>query len=250
MFSAGRPPASLPSDMCFPKTENCLVASSVGGSLSFLVFSSASLSFDSELTARSGYSFSLQVRSLLVTLLPLRQVFPWPAILPPRYPFSGALFFTPWSYYRPQFLVAFPWSPFRRPLFPAQPCPTGYLGGRIALFAALLYTCVFTALLCGRLFGGSAIPPPSCLLPPNLRPLPGAASGAYSSVAFPVGRLLDPFSCRLVDRSRGVGLFSTASLFVNFLHIRGLRSSRHLGVGTRAPRVLPPPSWDLSAIGN
>ena len=134
---------------------------------------------------------------------------------------------------------------FRRPLFPTQPYPTGCLGGRIALFA-----CVFTALLWGRLFGGSAIPPPSCLLPPSLRPLPGAASGAYSSVASPVARLLDPFSCRLVVRSRGVGLFSTASLFVIFLHIRGLRSSRHLGVGTRAPRVLPPPSWDLSAIGN
>ena len=56
---------------------------------------------------------------------------------------------------------------FRRPLFPAQLCPTGYLGGRIAFFAALLYTCVFTALLWGRLFEGSAIPPPSCLLPPS-----------------------------------------------------------------------------------
>ena len=101
---------------------------------------------------------------------------------------------------------------FRRPQFPNQPCPTGYLGGRIALCAALLYACVFTAPLGGRFFGGSAIPPPPCLLPPNLRPLPGAASGACSSVASPVGRLLDPFSCRLVDRSRGVGLFSTASL--------------------------------------
>ena len=142
---------------------------------------------------------------------------------------------------------------FRRPLFPAQLCPTGYLGGRIALFAALLYTCVFPALLWSRLFGGSAIPPPS-LLPPSLRPIPGATSGACSSVASPVGRLLDPFSCRLFDRSRGLGLFSTVRPdgfpFVIFLHIRGLRSSRHLGVGTRAPLVLPPPSWDLSAIGN
>ena len=93
MFSAGRPPASLPSDMCSPKTENCLVSSSVGGSLSFLVFSSASLCFDSELAARSGYSFSLQVRSFLVNLLPLRQVFPWPAILPPSYPFPAACFY-------------------------------------------------------------------------------------------------------------------------------------------------------------
>ena len=37
MFSANRPPAQLLSDMWSLKTENCLVGSSVGGSLSFLV---------------------------------------------------------------------------------------------------------------------------------------------------------------------------------------------------------------------
>ena len=142
-------------------------------------------------------------------LLPLRQVFPWPAILPPRYPFSGGLFFTPWSYSALSFWLRFLGRLFRRPLFPARLRPTGYLGGRIALFAALLYTCVSTTLVWGRLFGGSAIPPPSCLLPPSLRPIPGATSGSCSSVASPVGRLLDPFSCHLFDRSRGVGLFST-----------------------------------------
>ena len=37
MFSANRPPAQLLSDMWSPKTKNCSVGSSVGGSLSFLV---------------------------------------------------------------------------------------------------------------------------------------------------------------------------------------------------------------------
>ena len=56
MFSACRPPASLLSDMCSCKIENCLVGSLVGGSLSFLVFSSASLCFDSELDVEVLYN--------------------------------------------------------------------------------------------------------------------------------------------------------------------------------------------------
>ena len=83
-----------------------------------------------------------------------------------------------------------------------QSSPTS---GRLALCAALRYACdfyrsaVFTAprvlplrgflpLRFRRFFGGSALPPPSCLLPPSLRPLPGAPCGAGSSVASPVGR--------------------------------------------------------------
>ena len=77
-----------------------------------------------------------------------------------------------------------------------QSSPTS---GRLALCAALRYACefyrsaVFTAprflpLRFRRFFGGSALPPPSCLLPPSLRPLPGAPCGTGSSVASPVGR--------------------------------------------------------------
>ena len=83
-----------------------------------------------------------------------------------------------------------------------QSSPTS---GRLALCASLRYACdfyrsaVFTAprflplrgflpLRFRRFFGGSALPPPSCLLPPSLRPLPGAPCGAGSSVASPVGR--------------------------------------------------------------
>ena len=88
-----------------------------------------------------------------------------------------------------------------------QSSPTS---GRLALCAALRYACdfyrsavftaprflplrgfyrsaVFTAPL-SPVFGGSALPPPSCLLPPSLRPLPGAPCGAGSSVASPVCR--------------------------------------------------------------
>ena len=48
--------------------------------------------------------------------------------------------------------------------------------------SAVFYRSAFAGFL-----GGSALPPPSCLLPPSLRPLPGAPCGAGSSVASPVG---------------------------------------------------------------
>ena len=76
-----------------------------------------------------------------------------------------------------------------------------------SLLTALLYTCVCTALVWDRFFGGSAILTPSWLSPANLRPVPCATSGSSSSVASPVGRLLDPFSYHLFDRSRGLVLF-------------------------------------------
>ena len=46
------------SDLCSPKTEGCLVASSVGGSLSFFVFSSA-LTWPPGPAALSLYTFAL-----------------------------------------------------------------------------------------------------------------------------------------------------------------------------------------------
>ena len=45
-------------------------------------------------------------------------------------------------------------------------------------------------------------------------------------------------------------LVSPVSLLCISYTLGDRRSSRLLSVGTRAPRVLPPPSWDLSAIGN
>ena len=83
-------------------------------------------------------------------------------------------------------------------LVPTQPSLPGYFGGRLALCAALRFACgfyrsavftaprflllhgfyrsmVFTAPLSPVFFGGSALPPPSCLLPPSLQPLPGGS---------------------------------------------------------------------------
>ena len=70
--------------------------------------------------------------------LPLRHVFFWPAILTPRSPFSG----TPGPSFRSPFWC--PWSSFSTPSFsPTQPSLPGYLGGRLALCAALRYACGF-----------------------------------------------------------------------------------------------------------
>ena len=286
-----------------------------------------SFSFCSDLAARSGCSFSLQVCSLLATRLSLRQVFFWPAILTPRYPVSGTplplrhdffwpAILTPRSPFSgtpgPSFRSLFwcPWSSVSTPsFFPTQPSLPGYLGGRLALCAALRFACdfyrsaVFTAprflslrfhrffggsalpppscLLppslhplpggslfvppCGtpaiftaprflplrgflplrfrRFFGGSALPPPSCLLPPSLRPLPGAPCGAGSSVASPVGRHSWPSFCTACLTTLGaLPLISPVSLLCISYKLGDRRSSRLLSVGTRAPRVLPPPS--------
>ena len=138
-----------------------------------------------------------------------------------------------------------------------QSSPTS---GRLALCAALRYACdfyrsaVFTAPrflpLCGflplrfrRFFGGSALPPPSCLLPPSLRPLPGAPCGAGSSVASQVGRHSWPSFCAACLTTLGaLPLISPVSLLCISYKLGDRRSSRLLSVGTRAPRVLPPPS--------
>ena len=238
-----------------------------------------SFSFCSDLAARFGCSFSLQVCSLLATHLPLRQVFFWPAILTPRYPvsgtplplrhvffwpailtpryplsgtllplrrvffwpaiwtprypvsgallplrhdffwpaiwtprspFSGALlplhhdFFwpailTPSSPFSgtpgPSFHSLFwcPWSSVSTPSFFSHPTfPSRLLGWparslcRLAVRLRFLplrgfyRSAVFTAprflsLRFHRFFGGSALPPPSCLLAPSLHPLPGGS---------------------------------------------------------------------------
>ena len=132
-----------------------------------------------------------------------------------------------------------------------QSSPTS---GRLALCAALRYACdfyrsaVFTAprflpLRFRRFFGGSALPPPSCLLPPSLRPLPGAPCGAGSSVASPVGRHSWPSFCTACLTTLGaLPLISPVSLLCISYTLGDRRSSRLLSVGTRAPRVLPPPS--------
>ena len=110
---------------------------------------------------------------------------------------------------------------------------------RSAVFTALR----FLPLRFRRFFGGSALPPPSCLLPPSLRPLPGAPCGAGSSVASQVGRHSWPSFCTACFTTLGtLPLISPVSLLCISYKLGDRRSSRLLSVGTRAPRVLPPPS--------
>ena len=75
------------------------------------------------------------------------------------------------------------------------PCgtPAIFTAPRFLPLRGFYRSAVFTAprflpLRFRRFFGGSALPPPSCLLPPSLRPLPGAPCGTGSSVASPMGR--------------------------------------------------------------
>ena len=308
-----------------------------------------SFSFCSDLAARSGCSFSLQVCSLLATHLPLRQVFFWPAILTPRYPVSGTplplrhVFFWPailtpryplsgtllplrrvffWpAIWTPRYPVSGALLPLRHDFFwpaiwtprspfsgallplhhdffwPAILTPrspfSGTPGPSFSLPVLVSLIVFFDALLFShptfpsRLLGWPARS--LCRLAVRLRFLPlrgfyrsavftaplspvfwGLCSSAALMLAAPQssptsGRTL---WCRLVHSVSGgppfLTLFCTAwltalgalplispvSLLCISYTLGDRRSSRLLGVGTRAPRVLPPPSWDLSAIGN
>ena len=98
-----------------------------------------------------------------------------------------------------------------------------------------------------RFFGGLC----SSFLPPSLRPLPGAPCATGSSVASPVGHhSWSSFCATCLTALGALPLISPVSLLCISYTLGDHRSSRLLNDGTRAPRVLPPPSWDLSAIGN
>ena len=126
-----------------------------------------------------------------------------------------------------------------------QSSPTS---GRLALCAALRYACdfyrsaVFTAPL-SPVFWGLCSSAALLLAAPSLRPLPGAPCGAGSSVASPVGRHSWPSFCTACLTTLGaLPLISPVSLLCISYKLGDRRSSRLLSVGTRAPRVLPPPS--------
>ena len=117
------------------------------------------------------------------------------ALLPLRHDSSDRLFWRPGLPFPvPQGLLFAPcfwcpWSSFDTLLFfpPNLPFPVTWVAG--SLFVPPCGSpAVFTAPLSPFFWGGSALPPPSCLLPPSLRPLPGAPCGAGSSIASPVGR--------------------------------------------------------------
>ena len=98
------------------------------------------------------------------------------------------------------------------------PCGTPAVFYRSAVFTAPR----FLPLRFRRFFGGSALPPPSCLLPPSLRPLPGAPCGSRLVRSVSGGPpFLTLFLYRLLNRSRSVTAHLTGFPFVHFIHIRG-----------------------------
>ena len=79
-----------------------------------------------------------------------------------RYPVFSALVLLPPSVFGCVSLIVF----FDALYFPNQPCLTGYLGSRIALCTALLYTCVFTAPLWAGFLGALLFRRPPACCPP------------------------------------------------------------------------------------
>ena len=146
----------------FPQDRKCLVASSVGGSLSFLVFSSASLTWPLSPATLSLYKFAL-------SWLPFSRSaksFPDRLFCRPGIRFPAPCFLRPGLITALSFWLRFLGRLFRRPLCPNQPCPTGYLGGRIALCTALLYSCVFAAPLWAGFLGALLFRRPPACCPP------------------------------------------------------------------------------------
>ena len=176
--------------------------------------------------------------------------------------FYLAAFFTPythWSFYRSQFfgcvyLVAF-LGALCLPL--GCPLPVIWVAGSLLAVSNLpaVHLCFYCTGLGPFFLGGALLfwRPPGCRQPHFARffaqPVVPACQWRLPWVAF-----LTPFFVQPFGRSRGVGPLSAVHTgdfpVVIFLHNRNLPTSRLLGVGTRAPRVLPPPAWDLSAIGN
>ena len=167
---------------------------------------------------------------------------------------------------------------FRRPPFfpPNLPFPVTWVAGSLfvppcgtpAVFTAprfLPLRCFITAprflpLRFRRFFGGSALPPPSCLLPPSLRPLPGAPCGAGSSIASPVGRHSWPLLCRSLFWCPWSS-FSTPSFFPTQPSLPGYLGGRlalcaalryacgfYRSAVFTAPRFLPLRSFYRSAV--
>ena len=319
-----------------------------------------SFSFCSDLAARSGCSFSLQVCSLLATHLPLRQVFFWPAIFdaqvsgfwypspaPPRlfltgyfdaqvsafrYPspapprllltgyldaqvsgfrcpspvppcgtpavFTAPRFLPLCGFYRSAVFTALRFLPlrgfyrsafagflgallFRRPHACCPPVFTHFRAARSlcrlavrlrflplrGFYRSAVFTvqCFFTAprflpLHFRRFFGGSALPPPSCLLPPSLHPLPGgslfvppcgtpAIFTAPLSPVFLGGSALPPPSCLLPPSLRPLPGAPVSLLCLSYT-LGDRRSSRLFECWDTGTACTSTSLWNLTAHGN
>ena len=338
MFSAGRSPASLLL-VCVPQDRQ-LLGCFFGR---WFLIIPCSFSFCSDLAARSGCFLSTSLLSLgypsptppslfLAGYFDAQvSGFRYPSPAPPRLFLTGyfdaqvSLFWYPRAFFSLPVLVSlivcFDALLFSHPTFPSR--LLGWPARSLCRLAVRLRflplrgfyrSTVFTAprflpLRLRRFFWGSALPPPSCLLPPSLHPLPGgslfvppcgtpaiftaprflplrgfyrsavftaprflplrfrrffwglcssaalllaapqsspssgAPCGAGSSVASPVGRHSWPSFCTACLTALGaLPLISPVSLLCISYTFGDRRSSRLLSVGTRAPRVLPPPS--------
>ena len=132
---------------------------------------------------------------------------------------------------------------------PNHPLPVTWVAGSLfvppcctpAVFTAPLSTGFLGALLFRR--------PPACC--PQSSPTSGRNLWCRLVRSVSGGPPFLTFFCTAWLTALGaLPLISPVSLLCISYTLGDRRSSRLLGVGTRAPRVLPPPSWDLSAIGN
>ena len=244
-----------------------------------------SFSFCSDLAARSGCSFSLQVCSLLATRLPLRQVFFWPAILTPRYPVSGTPLplrhdFSDRLFWRPGLPFPVPqgllFAPcfgvldrlFRRPPFfpPNLPFPVTWVAGSLfvppcgspAIFTAPRFlplrgfyrSAVFIAPL-SPVFWGLCSSAALLLAAPQSSPSSGRTLWCRLVRSVSGGPpFLTLFLYRLLDHSRSVTAHLAGSPFVHFVQIKGpsiVSSFECRDTGTACTSTS---LWNLTAHGN
>ena len=242
-------------------------------------------SFCSDLAARPGCSFSLQVCSLLATRLPLRQVFFWPAILTPRYPVSGTPLplrhdFSDRLFWRPGLPFPVPqgllFAPcfgvldrlFRRPPFfpPNLPFPVTWVAGSLfvppcgspAIFTAPRFlplrgfyrSAVFIAPL-SPVFWGLCSSAALLLAAPQSSPSSGRTLWCRLVRSVSGGPpFLTLFLYRLLDHSRSVTAHLAGSPFVQFVQIKGpsvVSSFECRDTGTACTSTS---LWNLTAHGN
>ena len=102
-----------------------------------------------------------------------------------------------------------------------------------------------------RFFGGSALPPPSCLLPPQSSPSSGRTLWCRLVRSVSGGPpFLTLFLYRLLNHSRSVTAHLTGFPFVHFIHIRGpsiVSSFECRDTGTACTSTS---LWNLTAHGN
>ena len=182
------------------------------------------------------------------------------ALLPLRHDSSDRLFWRPGLPFPvPQGLLFAPcfwcpWSSFSTPsfFFSHPTFPSRLLGWPARSLCRLAVRLRFLPLRFRRLFlGGLCSSAALMLAAPQSSPTSGRTLWCRLVHSVSGGPpFLTLFCTAWLTALGALLLISPVSLLCISYTLGDRRSSRLLGVGTRAPRVLPPPSWDLSAIGN